>query len=146
MRVVFIGASLLARTTTKLLLEDGHEVVIIEKEPDVIERYADEFDCSFLLGDGARPSVLEDVDPSATDCLYCVSNDDTDNILAAVVARSMDFGNVVVRVEDQELLPICEQLELDHVIVPDLQVARELIEFGKGALDALNEAEGSDDD
>ena len=137
MRAVFMGASLLARATSELLLEDGHEVVIIEKDADVIEQYADELDCSFLLGDGSRPSMLEDVDPNNTDCLYCVSNDDTANILAAVVARSMEFEKVVVRIEDRDLLPVCEQLEIEHVIVPDLKVAKDLIAFGLGEEESL---------
>jgi trk system potassium uptake protein TrkA len=72
------------------------------------------------------------VNPGQTDCLFCLSSDDTANILAAVVARSLDFEKVVVRIEDQELLPICRQLELKHVIVPDRRVSRELIAFAEG--------------
>ncbi|MEQ8689212.1 MAG: NAD-binding protein [Pseudomonadales bacterium] len=138
MRAVFIGASLLARATTELLVEEGHEVVIVEKDLDVIETYADQYDCSFLHGDGSRPAVLEDVDPNSTDCLYCVSNDDTANILAAVVAKSMEFSKIVVRVEDRDLLPVCKQLSIEHVIVPDLKVAKDLIAFGCGDSDNLD--------
>lgn len=137
MRIVFIGASLLARTSTKMFLEAGHEVVIIEKDLAVIDEYAEDYDCSFLHGDGSRPSVLLDVDPGATDCLYCVSNDDTANVLAAVVARTMDFDRVVVRIEDQDLLSVCEQLKLENVIVPDVEVAKRLINFAEGDSEAL---------
>lgn len=136
-----IGASTLARTTAEMLLEKGAEVVIIEKNRETIERLSGDYDCSFVHGDGSRPNVLEDVDPSHTDCLFCLSSDDTSNILAAVVARSMSFERVVVRIEDQELLPVCRQLELEHVIVPDRRVGGELIAFAEGDEQALvNEA------
>jgi len=67
--------------------------------------------------------------------LLCLSDDDTANVLAAVVARSMDFARVVLRLEDTDLLSICEQLGLENVIVPDQRVARELLTF----LDARDE-------
>jgi trk system potassium uptake protein TrkA len=141
MRIVFIGAGTLARATTKRLLAKGHEVVIVEKDADVIETLSEEYDCSFVHGDGSRPSVLEDIDPHSTDCLFCVASEDTSNILAAVVARSMDFKKIVVRIETEELLPVCRQLQLEHVIVPDQRVARELIAFAEGQEDALRAAE-----
>lgn len=137
MRAVFIGASLLARATAEMLIEKGHEVVIIEKDLEKVELFSDQYDCSFMHGDGSRPSVLEDVDSGSTDCLYCVSSDDTANILAAVVARSMSFEKIVVRIEDRELLPVCKQLELENVIVPDVKVAKDLIAFGSGEIENL---------
>jgi trk system potassium uptake protein TrkA len=145
MRIVFIGAGSLTRATTRRLLERGHEVVIVEKDAAVIDALSEEYDCSFVHGDGSRPSILDDVDPASTDCLFCVASEDTANILAAVVARSMDFKKVVVRIENEELLPVCKQLHLEHVIVPDQRVARELIEFAEGEEDALRAEHGKQD-
>lgn len=135
MRIVLIGASSLTMAAVVKFLENGHEVVVIEKNPAVIEELDQDYDCSFYCGDGARPSVLEDVDPGSTDLLLCLSDDDTSNVLAAVVARSMDFGRVVLRLEDPDLLPICEQLELENVIVPDQRIASELQSFAEGERD-----------
>lgn len=145
MRIVFIGASSLTLTTTESLLEAGHEVVIVEKNREVIDQCSETYDCSFIHGDGSRPKILEDADPRHTDCLFCLSSDDTSNILAAVVARKMDFKRIVVRIEDHELLPVCAQLDLEHVIVPDRRVSQELIAFMEGNEDALNsESQESD--
>ncbi len=143
MRVVIIGASTLGLTAADMLLKEGAEVVIVEKDGDVIEQYCEEYDCSFVHGDGSRPHVLEDVDPEHTDCLYCLSNDDTANILAGVLARKMSFDRVVVRIEEPELLSICDQLDLEHVIIPDRRVGRELVAFAAGDDHALD-TESSD--
>jgi trk system potassium uptake protein TrkA len=129
MRVVLIGASGLAMATVGEMLEAGHEVVVVDKDKEVIEELDEQFDCSFYCGDGAKPSVLEDVGPGNTDLLLCLSDDDTSNVLAAVVAKSMDFSRVVLRLEDTDLLSICDQLGLENVIVPDRRVARELLRF-----------------
>ncbi|MFC1579126.1 NAD-binding protein [Pseudomonadota bacterium] len=129
MRVVLIGASGLAMATVGEMLEAGHEVVVVDKDKEVVEELDEKFDCSFYCGDGAKPSVLEDVGPGNTDLLLCLSDDDTANVLAAVVAKSMDFSRVVLRLEDTDLLSICDQLGLENVIVPDRRVARELLRF-----------------
>lgn len=129
MRVVLIGASGLAMATVSEMLEAGHEVVVVEKDKEIIEELDEQFDCSFYCGDGAKPSVLEEVDPGNTDLLLCLSDNDTANVLAAVVAKSMDFSHVVLRLEDTDLLAICDQLGLENVIVPDRRVARELLRF-----------------
>jgi len=132
MRMVLIGASNLAMTTVGELLEAGHEVVVIDKDPEVIKQLDSDFDCSFLCGDGAKPKVLEEVDPSSTDALLCLSDDDTSNVLAAVVASSMEFDKVLLRLEDPDLLSICKQLGLENVIVPDRSISRELVAFVEG--------------
>lgn len=135
MRVVFIGASALTKATVQVMLEAEHEIVVIEKDLATIELISEDFDCSFVHGDGSRPSVLEDVDPGSTDVLFCLSDDDNANILAALLARSMDFKKVVVRIEDLELQPVCDQLKLEHVIIPDRRVAEGLKEFLEGDAD-----------
>jgi len=135
MRIVIIGASRLALASATAFLAESHEVVIIEKDQAVIDRLDEEYDCSFYCGDGAKPSVLEDMDPDSTDLLLCLSDDDTSNVLAAVVAKSMSFDRVVLRLEDDDLLPVCKQLELDNVIVPDERMAQQLLSFAEGDKD-----------
>ena len=44
----------------------------------------------------------------------------------------MEFNRVLLRLEQRELVPICEQLELEHVIVPSERIARELLSFAEG--------------
>jgi len=132
MRVIIIGASRLALASVEKFLAAEHEVVVIEKDQSVIDELDAQFDCSFYCGDGAKPRVLEDVDPGNTDLLLCLADDDTSNVLAAVVAKTMDFDRIVLRLENKELLPICEQLELDNVIVPDQRIASGLLEFAEG--------------
>ncbi len=100
-------------------MDKGYEVVVIGKDQDVIEQLGEDYDCSFYCGDGAKPSVLDDVDTANTDLLLCLSDNDTSNVLASMVAKPMGFSRVLSLLHDKYLLPICEQLKLDNIILPD---------------------------
>jgi trk system potassium uptake protein len=132
MRAVFIGASPLAITTTRYLLQRKHEVVIIEREKEVIDTLTPELDCGYLHGDGSRPAVLKECDPAHTSCLYCLTGSDQSNIIASLVGRSLGFKRVVTKIEDPELEHICIELGLEDIIVPSRTMARHLTEIFDG--------------
>lgn len=132
MRVVLVGMSPLAVMAARELLEKSHEVVLIEKDADKLEEIGEELDCGVVRGDGSRPETLEKVGPEQTDFLFCLSNSDEVNILAALVGRALGFERVVAKIEDPSLQPICTQLELHDTIVPDREVAQGLCDMVAG--------------
>jgi len=132
MRVVFVGASSLAVTSARLLIEKGHEVVVIDEDAARIDALSDDLDCGLITGNGTRPAVLDQVGPRATDFLFCLTNRDEANILAAVVGRSIGFGRVVPKIEDPDLESICTELGLGDVIVPDRGMATILVDLVEG--------------
>jgi trk/ktr system potassium uptake protein len=132
MRVVFVGASKLTVLTARYLTERGYEVVIIEQDRSRIEALSDQLDCSFLRGDGANPEVLREAAPDQTDVLFCMTDDDKDNLVASLVARSLKFRRVITRIHDPEFEPICHELGLEHTIVPERTVSRYLADMVRG--------------
>lgn len=132
MRTVFVGASGVSIATARSLIKNGHEVIIIETKKDKIEALSDELDCGFLLGDGSRPEVLKEVDPSSADVLFCLTNDDQDNVIASLVGRSLGFKRVVTRIEDAEYEGICRELGLKDIIIPTLTISRYLEDLVAG--------------
>lgn len=132
MRTVFVGASNLSVSTAKRLLEEGHEVVIIDEDQDRIDELSEEIDCGFIHADGSRPSQLEEVGPDDTDFLFCMSDDDRANIIASLVGRELEFGRVVTRIENDEFEPICVHLGLDSIIIPDQEMAESLVDMVEG--------------
>jgi len=133
MRTVFVGASGVSIATAKSLIKNGHEVIIIETNKEKIDALSDELDCSFLQGDGSRPEVLKEVDPTSTDVLFCLTNEDQDNVIASLVGRSLGFKRVVTRIEDAEFEGICRELGLKDVIIPNLTISRFLQDMVAGA-------------
>jgi trk system potassium uptake protein TrkA len=132
MRAVFIGASALTLMTARALLKRRHEVVIVERDKQLIESLIQELDCGYLYGDGSKPAILREADPDATDVLYCLTNHDQANIIASLVGRSLGFQRVVTKIEDPEFEHICIELGLEDTIIPARTIGRHLADMFEG--------------
>ena len=132
MRAVFIGAGSLTTMTAKQLLANGYEVVIIEKDKALIDELSADLGAGFIHGDGSKPAILREADPSATDFLFSLTGNDQYNIIASLVGRSLGFKRVVTRIEDPSYEHICIELGLDDLIVPDFTIARYLADMCAG--------------
>lgn len=132
MKIVFIGASSLAIATAELLLQVGHEVIVIENDKTVIDELMTKVDCVFIHGNGSRPAILKETDPDSIDALFCLTKSDEANIIASLVARSLGVKRVITRIEDPEFEHICIELGLNDTIIPTLTNARYLANIAAG--------------
>lgn len=132
MKVVFVGASALTIMTAQLLLKRGHDVIIIESNKEKLESLTNEIDCGFLLGDGSKPAILKETNPTDVGLLFCLTNDDRSNILASLVGRSLGYERIVTKIEDPELEHICIELGLEDTIIPARTIGRHLAEMVEG--------------
>lgn len=132
MRAVFLGAGSLTLNTARVLLRRGHDVVVIERDREVIDTLSEELDCGFILGDGSRPVILREADPRHTMVLYCLTNQDQTNIIASLVGRSLGFARVVTKIDDPELEHICIELGLEDTIIPSRTIGIHLADLFEG--------------
>jgi trk system potassium uptake protein TrkA len=132
MRIVFVGAGELTVETAALLIDRKHEVVIIEENKEHIEALTDTLDCSFLHGDGSRPNILSEAGPEHADYLFCLTENDQYNIIAALVGRSLGYGHVVIQIHNVDYLTICRELRLEHTVTPSKTISRYLADTVSG--------------
>jgi trk system potassium uptake protein TrkA len=132
MRSVFIGASDLTLMTAQQLLINGYDVVIIEKDKTRIEELSADIGAGFIHGDGSKPTILREADPAATDFLFCLTDNDQNNILASLVGRSLGYRRVITRIQDPSYEHICIELGLSDVIIPNYTIARYLADMCAG--------------
>jgi trk/ktr system potassium uptake protein len=133
MRIVFVGASDVSLAAAHALIRKGHEVVIVEHDKTKIEELSRQIDCSFLQGDGSRPEILREVNPTGTDILFCLTDNDPVNVIASLVGRSLGFKRVVASIADAEYEGICRELGLEDVIIPSRTIGRYLEDLVSGA-------------
>ncbi len=126
MRLVFVGATAVAVATAQQLIEAGHQVVIIERDAERIKELDGKLDCAFLNGDGSKPDMVREADPGATDIFYCVTAHDQTNIIAGLIAKNLGVPRVVIIIENEDFLPICEELGLTDTIIPIRAISRDL--------------------
>ena len=132
MRIVFVGASELTVTTARLLIDRGKEVIIIDSNKNKIEELSENLDCSFLHGDGSHPQILREADPKHTDILFCLTDNDQSNIIAALVGRTLGFKRVVLNIHEWEFENICLELGLEDIIIPSRTISRYLVDMAAG--------------
>ncbi|WP_202904965.1 potassium channel family protein [Neptunomonas antarctica] len=110
----------------------NHEVIIIDRDKEVIDTISAELDCGFLHGDGSKPSLLRETNPEETDVLYCLTDHDQTNIIASLVGRSLGFAKVVTKIEDPGYAHICIELGLEATITPSRTIGRHLADMLEG--------------
>ncbi|ABG32030.1 potassium transporter [Roseobacter denitrificans] len=126
MRIVIVGGSKFGVATAEQLIDKGHEVVLIDKNREKLEALTDRLDCGMIQGDGSSPKVLREAYAEENDVLVALTNASDDNILTALVARSVGFGRVIPQIVEAELLDVCVELDLKDTITPHVTVARSI--------------------
>lgn len=132
MKFVLIGSNALTLATAHMLLEEGYEVILIERNKERIDELSEQIDCGLLHGDGGSPDVLEQVDPHSTNALFSLLDNEQTNIIVALVAHSLKFKRVIPLVSEAIFEHICTELGLEDTVAPNRAVARHLVNMIKG--------------
>lgn len=127
MHISILGASRFGVATARRLIDEGHEVVLIDMDRDKLDDLADSLDCAMVCGDGTLPSTLRDAYGDGSDALVSLTNEDEVNILAAVVGREIGYERVIPQIMRSELLSVVDELKLDDVITPHESLARSIV-------------------
>jgi trk system potassium uptake protein TrkA len=115
--VLIIGGGLVGFYLARALQKNGHEVTIIERDPDNYEIVSRQIDCPVLLGDGSTVAVLERAGASRANVLCAVTNHDQDNLIACQIAKSR-FGipKAVARVKNPKNEMVMRRLGVDTTV------------------------------
>ena len=88
MNVLIVGGGKAGAQLTRLLLDEGHQVRLIEYRPETAERLREELPAeSVLTGDGSSPNVLEEAGIASTQVLAAVTGEDEANLVITTLAR-----------------------------------------------------------
>ncbi len=150
MRIVLVGATPMSVEAARRFVDQGDQVILIDPDRKRFDDLAGDLDIAFIEGDGARPEVLKEANPSDVDLLYALADDDKVNIIAALVGRAGGIKRVIPKIEDREYHPIAKEIGLDERVDPDHFIAKSLVRLGKEGDDGLEadaeeEARESDD-
>src|SRR5574337_189925 len=100
MRIGIAGAGAVGRSVARQLIDDGHRVLLIERNPQHYEpRTVPE--AEWLLADACELSALAESGIETCDVVITATGDDNVNLAAAVLSKT-EFGvpRVVARVND----------------------------------------------
>ncbi len=99
MRVAIAGGGNVGTYIAADLKAAGHEVLIIEQDPDVVARVSPTVDVRWYLGDACEVSNLHQAGLADADVVVAATGDDEDNLVVSLLAKQ-EFAvpRVVARV------------------------------------------------
>lgn len=100
MYVIIAGTGRLGREITKILLEHKHDVVAIDKDPEVCESLYAETGVMAINGSATNIRTLERAGADKADTIICLMHHASDNIATALLAQSFKVPQVIARLVD----------------------------------------------
>lgn len=116
MYVIIAGCGRVGSELAKLLSAEGHDVVIIDKNPQSFERLGSAFNGLTTLGNAFDTVLLKQVGIERADAFCALTNGDNTNLVSAQVAKKMfNVPKVIARVYDPQRAQIYAALGLDVI-------------------------------
>ena len=143
MYIIIAGAGVVGFHIASLLVEEKHEVTIVEPSEDVVESVRRQLDVKTIVGYGATPRVLREAEINRADLVIAVTNNDETNMLICFLAKELGAAMTVARVRNPEysgyfitaakspsaprkvIRP--KSLGIDLFINPEVEVAEEIM-------------------
>ncbi len=114
MYVIVVGCGRVGGQVATLLSAEGHNVVVIDKDPAAFKRLGKVFNGATLVGNGFELDVLKEAGVEKADALCSLTDGDNTNIMASQVAKKIfKVPRVIARVYDSARAHIYESLGLE---------------------------------
>ena len=99
MKVAIAGAGSVGTAIAKDLHANGHEVIVFEHDPDLVERLRGTLDVTWVAADACEVASLDAAGLATADVVVAATGDDEDNLVVSLLAKQ-EFAvpRVVARV------------------------------------------------
>ena len=113
MKVIIMGCGRVGEQVSLIMVEEGHEVTVIDQDPEALARLGPKFKGHTVKGVGFDRKVLIDAGIEQADAFAATSSSDNANIVAARIARNIfHVPRVVARLYDPLRAEIYQRLGL----------------------------------
>ena len=128
MYIIVVGGGRLGYYLLKALLNEGHEVLVLEKDKSICKTITDELGSVCFRGDGCEAATLAEVGTGRADMLVSVTGDDEDNLVSCQVAKhKYNVPRTVARIRNPQNADFFKKLGVD-VTVSTTSIILEAIE------------------
>ena len=101
MKVVILGCGRVGSTIATTMSQEGHDVTIIDQNPDSFRRLAADFGGKKILGNGIDEDTLARAEVGSADAFVATTNGDNRNIMSVQMAKvRFNVQKVVARIYD----------------------------------------------
>jgi trk system potassium uptake protein TrkA len=128
-RSVVLGGTSIAALTADRILDQGHDVLIVEREADRCASLAKESRALVLQGDPADSDVLERLDLGPSDVVLGMSGFDQLNLMGCMLAKAMGAGATIARFGKARLARLLKDVGVDAIVSSRVAVADAILRF-----------------
>jgi trk system potassium uptake protein len=116
MKIVIAGAGRGGLNLAVHLQNQGHVVVVIERDPIVAQHATEAYGIVVLTGDATDAATLRQAEPARADTLLAMLHRDADNLGVALLARALGAKRLIVRMRDPSYRPVYEEVGIRQIL------------------------------
>jgi len=114
MNIMIVGCGRVGSQLAVLLSQEGHNVTIIDKNPEAFRRLGGTFNGIAASGNGFDEKLLKELKIEKQDAFVSVTSGDNTNLMASQIAKKIfKVPRVIARVYDPKRADIYKKLGLD---------------------------------
>lgn len=130
MEIVIVGAGKVGKQIGMKLTAEGHNIVIIDNNAEVLSRSANEMDAICMEGNGADYRVQREAGVATADLLIAATAHDEVNMLCCLIAHKLGAKRTIARIRDPEYTAqldfLKDDLGLSMATNPDLAASEDI--------------------
>ena len=117
MYIIIVGGGRVGYYLAQALLDERHEVLIVEKNATVCEVITEQMGSICFRGDGCEAATLTEVGTGRADMFIAVTGDDPDNLVACQVAKhKFNVPRTIARIRNPQNEGIFKKLGIDVTV------------------------------
>ena len=130
MRIILIGAGKVGHILADRLTAEEHDVTIIDRNEEVIDRCQDSLDVMCIKGNGANARTLVEAGVDRADIVIATTAGDETNMLCCLIAKRLGAKYTIARIRDPEFnesqMLLQNEMGIDVAINPERATALEI--------------------
>jgi trk system potassium uptake protein TrkA len=126
MYIVIAGLSDIGKNLAELLVKEGNEVLVIDRDPVRCAAIAEGSDVMVITGDAGQRSTLEEARVKNAHAFVAAAGDDSENLMLCMVAKEIGVKTVISLVDEAEHTETFKQAGINLQVNPDVVAAKHI--------------------
>ena len=130
MKIIIAGAGKIGYSVASILSDEGHDIIVIDNNPAVINNLSNNLDVICVEGSAANPETLTEAGAADADLIMAAMRSDEMNMVCGISARKLGTKHVIARIRDTGYMKqtefLREALGLSVIVNPELECAKEI--------------------
>lgn len=132
MNIVILGAGEIGSFLAEVLSKEQHNVTIIDKNAQLLEKISQKTDVATLCAYGTQWKILDDLIGSQPDLFIAVTGEDETNLVSCAIAKNLGYPKTVARIKElgfltKSRLDFARLFYVDHFIGAEVIAAQDIL-------------------